>query len=184
MSVRLVPVRTESDLAEEYRRSPIADLFRHHGERAPVRSYERPPLVIVTCMDSRISLRLPETFAFVLRTAGANVESVLFNLDFAVAVAGVEGLAIIGHDDCAMTAVGRSREAFESGLVRGQGWTPERAASAYESGVSWFGIESARESVWASAQALRKRYPRLLVAPLFYRVGDGRLEMVEGAEES
>ncbi len=178
MKLKLAPVRTLSDLRPEYQQTPIADLFRYHGEGAPGRSYARPPLVLLTCMDWRITVRVPESFAYVLRTAGANVESVLFNIDYAVAVLGVEAIALVGHDDCAMTAVHEHRRAFESGLVREQGWSAEKAAQAFESGASWFGLESAMAGVWSSAEALRKRYPKRLVAPLYYQVKEGRLVQV------
>jgi carbonic anhydrase len=178
MTLTLVPVRSDVDLLEPYRQGPVAALFRYHERGAAPRTYPRPPLLVVTCMDWRIHLRMPPTFAYVIRTAGANVTSVLFNVDFAVSVVGVEAIALVAHDDCAMAAVRERRPEFERGLVAGQGWTREDAGEAFEAGVSWFAIDDPVSSAWSSAQALRKRYPNVVVAPLHYRVEDGRLTLV------
>lgn len=50
---------------------PIHIPLKTHNEGAIFPPFKRPALAVVTCMDSRIHPRLPEKFAFVLRTGGA-----------------------------------------------------------------------------------------------------------------
>ncbi len=178
MKLSLSPVRTTSDLAPEYKDSPIADLFRFHDKRAAGNSYSHAPLLIVTCMDRRIALNTPPGYAYVVRTAGANTRSVLFNIDYAVAVAKVEAIALIGHNDCAMTRVKDQRTEFEQGMLTTQDWAADKASRTYDNGCEWFGIDDAVVSTWKETHALRKRYPNTPVAPLYYLVKDGRLVQI------
>ena len=77
-------------------------LLSSHNAGKPFAPFVLPQLAIVTCMEFRINLRLPDRFAFVLRTGGANVRPIESYLAFSVARTGIHAIAIIGHTDCAM----------------------------------------------------------------------------------
>ena len=82
---------------------PIALLLESHNEGRSFPPLAKPELLLVTCMDPRIALRLPENFAFVLRTGGANPDPVEPYLVYALARSGVRTVALVGHTDCAMS---------------------------------------------------------------------------------
>ena len=64
------------------------------------------------CMDSRKSLRIPNDFAFVLRTAGANMRDNEFRISYAIAVGGVRTIVLIAHTDCGMAKLDQSHDRF------------------------------------------------------------------------
>ncbi len=58
------------------------------------------------------------------------------------------------------------------------GWSPEAAAVHFDSHAPDFEIEDSAGFVLGEIQRLRRRYPKLLVAPLFYRVHEGMLYQI------
>jgi len=134
-------------------------------------------------MDNRKRLRLPENFAYVLRSGGANLRRVEFKVSFAVAIGRVRAICLIGHDECGMVDLEARREQFVIGLVRNGGWAPEAAEAEFDQQAAVFGIDDAVGFVLMEARRLRERYPRVCVAPLFYKMGDGLLyQLVDEAE--
>ncbi|MEW5875695.1 MAG: carbonic anhydrase [Candidatus Zixiibacteriota bacterium] len=174
----LLPVSRESDILPNWQGTPIGDLLRYHNLGAPYRDYTRAELLIGMCMDNRKSLRVPDNFAFILRAGGANLRRVEFKVSFAIALGGVRAICLIGHDDCGMVSLPHRRQEFIDGLVANGGWTPDDAAAHYDRHAAEFGIGDAAEFVRDEAVRLRARYPRVLVAPLFYTVGDGLLHQI------
>jgi carbonic anhydrase len=172
---RRIPLEREEDIPEGYRATPVGDLIRFHnlGIEPPV--FERPQLLVGMCMDHRKQLRLPESFAYVLRAGGANFRRHEFKLSFAIAVGGVRALALLAHTDCGMVGLAARREPFIEGLVDGAGWDREAAAAHFDESVPRFEIGDAAGFVISEAGRLRRRYPRITVAPLLYDVADGRL---------
>ena len=79
-SISLKRVAGKSDIRELHRETPIADWLRYHNLWEGPHSYEAPKLLIVTCMDYRLHLHVPERFAYVLRLAGANLRHREFDL--------------------------------------------------------------------------------------------------------
>jgi carbonic anhydrase len=175
VSPSLVPLHSRQDLLPEYENTPIAEMFGFHALGWPERTYAHPQLVIVTCMDARVGLKLPRTFAYVLQTAGARIRPVRFGMDYAISVAGVRAVALIGHDDCAMTKVTSHRDPFVKGLCGLGGVDAETAGESYDEGVETFAIEDTVEYALDAAARLRERYPGVIVAPLHYRVRDGHI---------
>jgi len=171
----LIPVQESSDILPAYRGTPLAGLLAAHNLGAPPPVQEHAELLVITCMDYRVILEIPEYSAFVLRVAGANAESVAFNVSFAVSVAGVKAIAVIGHDDCAMQSVASRRETFISGLRHRCHWTRDLAETHFDEGAERFAIRDPAEATWHQAQRLRRQYPGVHVAPLFFQVEDGML---------
>ena len=68
-----LPVSNADDILPEYRDTPVGRLLEYHNLGRGPAAVSRPELLIGMCMDSRKHLRIPNDFAFVLRTAGANM---------------------------------------------------------------------------------------------------------------
>jgi carbonic anhydrase len=177
MTDRLVPVERASDIPEIYRSTPIARLLEYHNLDAPFCSYSTAQLLIGMCMDNRKQLHIPDNFAFILRTGGGNLRYSEFKVSYAIAVGGVRAVALMGHTCCGMVALKARRSEFISGLVD-VGWTSQQAENHFEQHVPLFEIGNEITFVLSEAIRLRNRYPKVLVAPLIYKVEDNRLYMV------
>ena len=171
-------VRTCNDILPEYRGTPIEDLFVYHNLGASFQRHARAELLIGTCMDSRIWLRIPPDFAYVMRVGGANLRDLEFQISLAIALCGVSAVCLIGHDDCAMTGIKARQDAFVRGLVENAGWNRRHAQSHFKSHAR-FEVGDAIGFVRAEALRLSQLYPRVVVAPLFYSVVDRALYQVD-----
>ncbi len=171
---RLTPVDALDDVPERWRDTPIGRLLAWHELDAPLVPPDAPELLIGMCMDHRKTLRIPEGSAYVIRAGGANLRPSEFKVSYAIAVGGVRAIALIGHTDCGMVGLGRRRGAFVDGLVE-VGWKREAAERHFDQFAPHFEIGDALDFVLAEAARLRLRYPGVIVAPLLYRVEDGRL---------
>jgi carbonic anhydrase len=188
---RLIAVNYRDDILPEYRETPVGLLLEYHNLGRPIGSVPAPQVLIGMCMDSRKSLRIPNDFAFVLRTAGANMRDNEFRISYAIAVGGVRTIVLIAHTDCGMARLGQRRDQFVRGLVEIAGWDEARAVRHFEDSAPKFGIRDEVEFVLREAERLRTIYPRIAIAPLLYRVEDDFLyqlrpdaEVSDGPEES
>ena len=78
-----------------------------------------------------------------------------------------------------MTTLSERREAFISGLSETADCDPEVAGDYFEeSSVSW-GIDDAVDFVRSQVRQLRAEYPEVLVAPLYYRLADQMLFLID-----
>src|SRR4051812_31551771 len=163
------------EILPAYRGTPVGLLLEYHNLGRALGSSPAPQLLIGMCMDSRKALRIPNDFAFVLRTAGANMRDNEFRIAYAIAVGNLHTIALIAHTDCGMAQLERRRDVFIEGLVRNAGWDRERAEQHFAESAPKFGIRDEVEFVLREADRLRGIYPRVLVAPLLYRVEDDLL---------
>lgn len=177
MNEILTPVRVEDDILPEWRGTAISDLLAYHNLIRPHVTYSRAELVIAMCMDYRKALRIPDRFAYILRTGGGNLSRVQFEVSFAIAVGGVRSLALIAHDDCGMVGLRGRRDAFVDGLIS-EGWKREDAETHFDDSLPIYEVASTIDSVCAEADRMRARYPNITVAPLFYSSLDGLLHQV------
>ena len=171
----IVPVNYPADILPEYRDTPVGLLLEYHNLGRALGSSRSPRLLIGLCMDSRKSLRIPNGFAFVLRTAGANMRDNEFRISYSIAVGGVRTIVLIAHTDCGMKHVASRHDEFVDGLVEHAGWDRERAERLFAEGVPKFGIRDEVEFVMEEAARLRDLYPAITVVPLLYRVEDDLL---------
>lgn len=174
---RLAPVESREDIFPAYRGTPIAKLLEYHNLDAPFDSYSQAELLIGMCMDYRKHLHIPDNFAFILRTGGGNLRSSEFQVSYAVAVAGVRAIALIGHTRCGMVGLAARQEQFVEGLVDA-GWERDFAEQQFTSFAPLFEIGNEVDFMIAEARRLRQRYPRVIVAPMIYRVEDDRLYLI------
>jgi carbonic anhydrase len=178
MMPTLLPVSSAADILPPYRGTPIGLLLEYHNLARPFDVHREAKLLVAMCMDNRKALHMPDNFAYVLRSGGANLQRLEFKVSFAIAVGGVRALALIGHDDCRMVGLAQRRTAFIRGLVENGGWTPEAATAHFAAYAAAFEIGDAAGFVLGEARRLRRRYPKMLVAPPFSLLRSGRLRQV------
>lgn len=172
---RLIDIQSETDIPAAYRDTPVGDLLRYHSLAASFRTYTRAELLIGMCMDSRKHLRIPDYFAFILRTGGGNLRYSEFKVSYAIAIGGVRAIALLGHSNCGMVNLTARREAFIDGLVANAGWEREWAEEHFMHFAPLFEIGNAIDFVLSEAKRLRQRYPKVIVAPLYYDVDEGKI---------
>ena len=175
-----IPVNYRSDILPMYSDTPIGLLLEFHNLGRAQGTMPRPQLLVGMCMDSRKALRIPENFAFVLRTAGANMRDNEFRISYAIAVGGVHAMALIAHTDCGMARLDERREQFINGMVENAGWDRARAEKHFADSAPKFGIRNEIDFVMREANRLREIYPAILIAPLLYRVEDDLLYQLQG----
>jgi carbonic anhydrase len=171
----ILPVNYRSDILPEYQGTPAGLLLEYHNLERALGAGPGRQLLIGMCMDSRKALRIPPDFAYVLRTAGANMRDNEFRISFAIAVGGVRTIVLIAHTDCGMARVARQHDEFVRGLVEHAGWDEQRAEKQFADGVNKFAIDDEVDFVMREAERLRGMYPKVTVVPLLYRVEDDLL---------
>ena len=174
----ILPVNYRSDILPEYQGTPAGLLLEYHNLDRALGSGPGRQLLIGMCMDSRKALRIPPDFAFVLRTAGANMRDNEFRISYAIAVGGVQTIVLIAHTDCGMAQLAKRHDQFIEGMVTNAGWDRARAERHFAESAPKFGIRDEVEFVVQEAARLRGIYPRIHVAPLLYRVDDDLLYQV------
>lgn len=176
---RLKPVNSREAIPEAYRDTPIGLLLEYHNLDGSLDDvYPQARLLIGMCMDNRKHLHIPDNFAFIIRSGGANLRYSEFKVSYAIAVGGVRHIALIGHTQCGMVNLVARRGPFIEGLVDA-GWNLEMAQDHFNHFAPMFEIGNEVDFVLSEAKRLRIRYPRVTIAPLLYRVEDNRLYLIE-----
>ncbi|MGA9118235.1 MAG: carbonic anhydrase [Bacteroidota bacterium] len=175
---RLIRIASEADILPEYRDTPIARLLEYHNLGRPFESYATARLLIGMCMDNRKHLHIPDNFAFIIRTGGANLRYSEFKVSYAIGVGKVRCIALIGHNQCGMVNLVSRKELFIQGLVETAGWQPEAAEEHFHHYAPMFEIGNEIDFVLSEVKRLRLRYPKILVAPLCYQVENNLLFLI------
>ena len=172
---RLIDIDAEDDIPAVYRATALGALLRYHNLGAPLPPRaEKPELLIGMCMDSRKHLRIPDNFAFILRTGGANLRQSEFRVSYAIAIGGVRVIALIAHTNCGMSGLAERREPFVAGLVDA-GWERREAEEQFDRFLPSHEIGDELDFIVSEARRLRTLYPKVLVAPFLYRIEDDHL---------
>lgn len=169
---RLVKIESVQDIAPELRDTPIGRLLEYHNLKRPYENYSNANLLIGMCMDSRKHLHIPENFAFIIRTGGANLRYSEFRVSYAIAVGGVRYIALLGHNQCGMVHLMERRELFIQGMVDGAGWERRRAEKHFDEFLDEHEIGNEVDFVLSEAKRLHLQYPKIQVAPFIYRIED------------
>ncbi len=175
---RLVNITREIDIFPEYRETPIGLLLEYHNLNKTLISFEKAQLLIGMCMDNRKHLRIPDNFAYIIRTGGANLRYSEFKVSYAISVGDVRYIALIGHNNCGMVNLISRKDQFIKGLVEKAGWNREWAEEHFMHFAPMFEIGNEIDFVTSEAKRLRLRYPKITVVPLLYNVDDNRLYMI------
>jgi carbonic anhydrase len=176
---RLTPITASDDIYPKYQNTPIGLLLEYNNLNRPLDQCINASLLIGMCMDHRKHLRIPDNFAYIIRTGGANLRYSEFKVSYAIAVGGVKAIALIGHTQCGMVNLAARREQFVDGLVNNASWERERAEEHFMNFAPMFEIENEIDFVLHEAKRLRVRYPKIQVAPLLYKVEDNLLYLIE-----
>ena len=176
----IVSVNTIQDILEPYRDTPVGRLLEYHNLNRELDVYDRAELLVGMCMDNRKQLRLPDNFAYVLRTTGANMRHNEFRVSYSIGVGGVHHVALVAHTNCGMVGLSGKYSAFVKGMIEVAGWDEERAREYFFQYAPFFEIEDEVGFVVLEAARLRARYPKVTVVPLLYKVEDSRLYQIVG----
>jgi len=179
---RLIAVSAKEDIFPEYRETPIGFLLEYHNLKRSPDIFKKAQLLIGMCMDNRKRLQIPDNFAYIIRTGGANLRYSEFKVSYAIAIGGIKSIALIGHNNCGMVNILSKKEQFIEGLTENAGWERERAEAHFMHFAPIFEIGSEIDFVLSEAKRLRLRYPGIQVAPMHYRVEDNLLYMIKENE--
>lgn len=167
-------------------------------EKYSTSKYPDKRMVIVTCMDTRLTEMLPKAMdlkngdAKIIKNAGAIVTQPFGNIMRSILVAVYELQAdevfVIGHHNCGMT--GLNPEAIVMNMME-RGVSSETIITLKHSGLNlmrWLtGFDNVRDSVVNSVSIIRN-HPLLpsniLVHGLIIDPETGELELVDGAYRS
>jgi carbonic anhydrase len=175
----LLTIASKEDIPPKYRETPIGLLFEYHNLGRDFDSYTNAELLIGMCMDHRKHLHIPDNFAFIIRAGGANLRYSEFKVSYAIAVGGIRCIALIGHTHCGMVNLIARKDQFVQGLVKAAGWQHQSAEEHFFHFAPMFEIGNEVDFVLSEVKRLRLRYPKILVAPLLYRVEDNRLYLIQ-----
>jgi len=175
---RLVEVITEDDIFPEYRQTPIGLLLEFQNLNRPLDNYTQAQLLIGMCMDNRKHLRIPDNFAYIIRAGGANLRYSEFKVSYAIAIGDIQHIVLIGHNNCGMVNLISRKEQFINGLVSKAGWDREWAEEHFMHFAPIFEIGNETDFVISEAKRLRLRYPKITVAPMYYKVENNRLYLI------
>lgn len=174
----LLKVTEASEIPDEYRGTPIGLLLEYHNLGREYIQYEKAQLLVGMCMDNRKHLHIPDNFAFIIRTGGANLRYSEFKVSYAISVGQVKHIALIGHNNCGMVNLLAREQEFIDGLVENAGWTKDRASEHFMHFAGMFEIGNEVDFILSETKRLRLRYPKVMIAPLYYLVGDNRLYLI------
>jgi len=175
----LIPVTSKEEIFPEYRGTPVGLLLEYHNLHRDYDSYTHAQLLVGMCMDNRKHLHIPDNFAFIIRTGGANLRYSEFKVSYAIAVGGAKGIALIGHNQCGMVNLIARKDIFIKGLIENAGWELESAEQHFMQFAPMFEIGNEVDFVLSESKRLRSRYPKIQVAPLIYRVEDNLLYQIK-----
>lgn len=176
---QLINIDQPTDIPPKYENTPIGDLLQYHNLGAEHRSYATADLLVGMCMDNRKSLNIPENFAFIIRSGGANLRYSEFKVAYAVAVGGVKHIALIGHTQCGMVNLIARKQQFIDGLEENAGWTTARAEQYFIDHSPMFEINNEIDFILSETRRLSEKYPKVTIAPLLYKVEDNRLYLIK-----
>jgi carbonic anhydrase len=130
-------------------------------------------------MDNREYLNIPKNFAYIMRTGGTNLYQFEFQISYTIGVGGIKYIALTGHSNCGMSNLESKKEQFISGMVSNAGWTREKAENHFEDLSPKFEIGNEIDYTLEEVKHLRIKYPKIIVAPLFYKLEDNLLYLIE-----
>jgi carbonic anhydrase len=179
MTGALIPIENPDSIPDTYRDSPLGKLLLYHNLNIPFESYQRAELLIGMCMDNRKHLNIPDNFAFIIRSGGANLRYSEFRVSYAIAVGGVKHIALIGHNNCGMVNLMARKDLFIKGLVENAGWTKEEAEDHFYHYEPIHEIGNEIHFILSETYRLRLRYPKVKIAPMLYLVEGNSLQLIQ-----
>jgi carbonic anhydrase len=175
MKHKIHSITKKTDIPKAYRNTPIGRLLEYHNLNRPFETYSQAELLIGMCMDNRKSLHMPDNFAYIIRSGGANLRYSEFKVSFAIAVGNVRHIALIAHCNCGMVNLVAKKQEFINGLIKNAGWTKEAAEEQFMNLAPMHEIGNGIDFVMSEKHRLSKKYPKVKIAPLYYKIEDNKL---------
>jgi carbonic anhydrase len=176
---RLITVKTINNIQPEYRNTPIGLLLEYHNLNRDFENYSNAQLLVGMCMDNRKHLHMPDNFAFIIRSGGANLRYSEFKVSFAISVGEVKHIALIAHSNCSMVNLISKKTQFINKLSENGGWTVEQAEEHFNNYAPMFEINNEIDFILSETSRLRSRYPKVQIAPMYYKLEDNLLYMIK-----
>ncbi len=174
---RLLAIKTKNDIPSEYRDTPIGLLLEYHDLDRPFDTYQNAQLLVGMCMDNRKHLHMPDNFAFIIRSGGANLRYSEFKVSYAISVGGVRHIALMGHNHCGMVNLIARKNLFIEGLVA-TGWHKEEAEDHFHHFAPMYEIGNEENFILSETKRLRLRYPNIKIAPMLYLVEENKIYLI------
>lgn len=178
MAGSLIHIEDKLSIPEIYRDSPIENLLAYHNLGLPFQNYHKAEILIGMCMDNRKHLNIPDNFAFIIRSGGANLRYSEFRVSYAIAVGDLRHIVLIGHNNCGMVNLMARKDLFINGLIRNAGWTKEEAEDHFYHYEPIHEIGNELHFILSETNRLRLRYPKIIIAPLMYLVEKNSLCLI------
>ena len=175
---RLISISSPKDIPSDYKNTPIELLAKYHNLKEPFKEYSTAQLLIGMCMDNRKHMSVPDNFAYIIRSGGANLRYSEFKVSFAISVGGVKHIALIGHSNCGMVNLVSKKKIFIDNLAENGGWSKEQAEEHFNNYAPMFEIGNEIDFILSETLRLRLRYPKIIIAPMFYKVEDNLLYFI------
>ncbi len=175
---RLFSISSKQDIPQNYQNTPIGLLLEYHNLNRDFETYTNAQLLVGMCMDNRKHLHIPDNFAYIIRAGGANLRYSEFKVSFALSVGGVKHIALIGHSNCGMVNLVSKKDLFVQKLSENAGWTVEQAEEHFNNFAPMFEINNEIDFILSETIRLRLRYPKIIIAPMYYKVEDNLLYMI------
>ena len=176
---RLIPITNINDIPAVYQSTPLGLLLEYHNLNREFEDYSYAQLLVGMCMDNRKHLHMPDNFAFIIRSGGANLRYSEFKVSFAISVGGVKHIALIGHSNCGMVNLVSKKDQFIEKLSENGGWTIEQAEEHFNNYAPMFEINNEIDFTLSETLRLRSRYPKVRIAPMIYKVEDNLLYLIK-----
>lgn len=176
---RLISISSPSDISQKYLNTPIGLLLEYHNLKREFESYTSAQLLVGMCMDNRKHLHIPDNFAYIIRSGGANLRYSEFKVSFAISVGEVKHIALIGHSNCSMVNLVSKKDQFVEKLSENGGWTLEQAEEHFNNYAPMFEINNEIDFILSETLRLRQRYPKVQIAPMYYKLEDNLLYLIK-----
>ncbi len=174
----LITIDSRGSIPQKYKETPIGLLLEYHNLGRELEPYENAQLLVGMCMDNRKHLIIPDNFAFIIRSGGANLRYSEFKVSYAIAVGNVRHIVLIGHNNCGMVDIASRKQEFVDGLIKNAGWDKNEAEVHFTHFAPMFDIGSEADFVLSEAKRLRLKYPKVTIAPMFYIVENNKLYLI------
>ncbi|MEW5894960.1 MAG: carbonic anhydrase [Candidatus Omnitrophota bacterium] len=179
MNYRIIPIVKKEDIPEEYRDTPIGLFLEYHNLDRPFDIYSEAQLLIGMCMDNRKHLHIPENFAYIIRSGGANMRYSEFKISYSIAVGQVSHIVLIAHNNCGMVNLVSRKEDFINGLITRAGWTREMAQEHFMNFAPLYEIDNEIGFIIGEKHRLSQKYPKIKIAAMYYRIEENQLYCIE-----
>jgi len=114
---QIISIDSKEDIFPEYRNTPIEWLFEYHNLGRQFDTFEKAQLLVGMCMDNRKHLHMPDNFAYIIRSGGANLRHSEFKVSYAIAVGQISHIVLLAHNHCGMVNLFSRKNEFIKGWL-------------------------------------------------------------------